>query len=99
MFPLILSLVVIGIAVGWFFSCTDSSPVCQINQSFSIGAGIMGLICLALAVFCIVEDRRGNGPSRKPYHPHRPYDPHRDDLYCGRCGSPLPHTRQTQDED
>ena len=95
----IMSLVLIGIAAVWFSGCTDSTPVCQVNQSFSVGTGIIGLIFLAMGIFGIVEDRRNKGKPRQSYHPHRPYDPHRDDLYCGRCGSPLPHTRHAQDDD
>ena len=99
MFGVILSLVLIGIAAVWFSGCTDNTPVCQVHQSFSIGAGIMGLMCLAMSVTGIVLDRRNKGKPRQPYHPHRPYDPHRDDLYCGRCGSLLPHVRHDRNED
>lgn len=99
MFVVIMGLLTIGIAVAWFFSCTGNSPVCQVNQSFSVGAGIIGLICLAMGVSGIVLDRRNKGKPRQPYNPYRPYDPHRDDLYCGRCGSPLPHTGHDRGED
>lgn len=88
MVVVIMSLVTIGIAAAWFFSCSGNGPICQINQSFSVGAGILGLICLAMGVFGIVDDRWGKGHTRKPDAAHR------DDQYCGRCGSPLPHTRR-----
>ena len=88
MFPVIMSLALIGLAVAWFFSCSGSDPMCQITKSFSTGAGILGLLCLAIGVFAIVEDRRGNGRPRKPDESHR------DDQYCGRCGCPLPHTHR-----
>ncbi len=87
MFPVILSLAAIGIAVAWFFSCSGSDPMCQISKSFSVGAGIIGLMCLAIGVFAIVEDRWGKGHSLKTDEAHR------DNQYCGHCGRPLPHTR------
>ena len=99
MFGVILSLVLIGIAAVWFSGCTDNTPVCQVHQSFSIGAGIFGLIGLAMSVFGIVDERRNRGKPRQPHNRHRRYDPHRDDLYCGRCGSLLPHARPDRDED
>ena len=58
-----LSLLLIGIAVGWYFSCSGDSAVCQITRSFSIGWGIIGLIGLAMGVFILVEDRMNSGPS------------------------------------
>ena len=58
-----LSLLLIGIAVGWYFSCSGDSAVCQITRSFSIGWGIIGLIGLAMGVFILVEDRMNPGPS------------------------------------
>lgn len=57
MFALALSLLLIGLAVGWFFSCPGDSGVCQITRSFSIGWGIFGFICLAMSIFALVEDR------------------------------------------
>lgn len=55
------SLLLIGIAVGWFFSCSGDSAMCQITKSFSIGWGIFGLIGLAMGVFILVEDRINSG--------------------------------------
>ncbi len=58
-----LSLLLIGIAAGWYFSCSGDSAMCQITRSFSIGWGIFGLIGLAMGVFTLVEDRmKANAP-------------------------------------
>ena len=62
-FVLILSLLLVGIAVAWFFSCSGGYPACQITRSFSVGAGIMGLIGVAMAAFIYFEDRKGGGRS------------------------------------
>ena len=58
-----LSLLLIGIAVGWYFSCSGDSAMCQITRSFSIGWGIIGLIGLAMGIFILVEDRMNSGSS------------------------------------
>ena len=58
-----LSLLLIGISVGWYFSCSGDAAVCQITRSFSIGAGIFGLIGLGMGVFILVEDRMNAGSS------------------------------------
>ena len=61
-----LSLLIIGISAGWYFSCSGDSTVCQIHRSFSIGGGIFGLIGLAMGVFILVEDHINAGSSEPP---------------------------------
>ena len=67
MVVLALSLLLIGIAAGWYFSCSGDSAMCQITRSFSIGWGIFGLIGLAMGVFTPVEDRmKARDPDPSP---------------------------------
>ena len=61
-----LSLLIIGISVGWYFSCSGDSTVCQVHRSFSIGGGIFGLIGLAMGAFILVEDRINARASESP---------------------------------
>ena len=58
-----LSLLLVGIAAGWYFSCSGDTAMCQITRSFSIGWGIFGLIGLAMGIFILVEDRMNTGAS------------------------------------
>jgi len=61
-----MSLILIAIAVGWHFSCNDPSVLCQTSKSFSIGAGLFGLLGLGMGIFTIVEDRKGVGRRQPP---------------------------------
>ena len=64
MFMLLMSLLIIAIAVAWHFSCCGEAAACQITRSFGWGAGLLGLLCLAMAVLAFAEDWK-NADRRK----------------------------------
>ena len=66
MFMLLMSLLIIAIAVAWHFSCGGEAAACQITRSFSWGAGLLGVLCLAMAVLAFAEDWKNSGRRKTP---------------------------------
>ncbi len=53
MFLVGLSLTMILISLGWFFSCSGNDFACQATKSFSVGLGLIGVASLAVSVLVI----------------------------------------------
>ena len=57
-FVLTMSLVLIGMGVGWYFSCGDESALCRTSRAFSPGPVLFGLMFLWMAGIIFWEDRK-----------------------------------------
>ena len=66
MFMLIMSLLIIAVAVAWYFSCGGEAAACQITRSFSVGGGLLGLLCLTMTAFAFAEDWKNSGRRNTP---------------------------------